>query len=400
MDALSATRQSEMAQTVVLNGATLLEIKSKYAGGDAKIAEAVGELTVQANRWLLDGPWSVLNKDQVPPSGDKHDYLSQAPYFWPTAPRTSENPYGCPYVRRDGERNPDAARIPDRAGALKLFGAAYELALAWYYTRVEAYARHAGGILRAWFVTPDTRMNPNLNHSQFIPRRRSGSSTGIIDFSQGFSSVLDAAAILRAGAPGWHLSDHDAFLKWNDEFLHWLTQGEFGQAESERRNNHGTFFDMQAAAIALAVGDTGAARKLVLDARTKRIDVQISSDGAQPAELARSLSWHYSTFNLVGLTRLASIGENLDVDLWNYTGPDGANLLKAVDFLIPAATQTSVWPFADLNPQWFAASDIIQAAADRGYAPARAAIPGLASPPRGNLYPIRPAAEQLGVTLG
>ncbi|MGW3743030.1 hypothetical protein ACWD62_21065, partial [Streptomyces sp. NPDC005146] len=28
------------------------------------------------------------------PSGDPHDYLSQAPYWWPSQPRTAENPWG------------------------------------------------------------------------------------------------------------------------------------------------------------------------------------------------------------------------------------------------------------------------------------------------------------------
>ena len=36
-------------------------------------------------------------------------------------------------------------------------------------------------------------MNPSLNHGQFIPCKYDGRAIGIIDFSQSFTSVLDAA---------------------------------------------------------------------------------------------------------------------------------------------------------------------------------------------------------------
>ena len=40
---------------------------------------------------------SVTMKPQTPPSGDKHDYLSMAIYWWPDP----KNPTG-PYISRDG----------------------------------------------------------------------------------------------------------------------------------------------------------------------------------------------------------------------------------------------------------------------------------------------------------
>ena len=92
------------------------------------------------------------------------------------------------------------------------------------------------------------------------------------------------------------------------------------------------------AGLAYATGDKELARKTVLDARAKRIDPQIAADGSQPQELARTRSWHYSTFDLVAYTRLAAIGRHVGVNLWSYEGPDGQSLFKAVDYLLPAAT--------------------------------------------------------------
>lgn len=45
-----------------------------------------------------------MSKPRTPPSGDKHDHLSQAPCWWPD-PAT---PNGLPYIRHDGPHNPAA----------------------------------------------------------------------------------------------------------------------------------------------------------------------------------------------------------------------------------------------------------------------------------------------------
>ena len=58
---------------------------------------------INANVALTEGPFSVMDKKRVPPSGDKHDYLSMGPYWWPDPSK----PNGLPYIRRDGEVNPE-----------------------------------------------------------------------------------------------------------------------------------------------------------------------------------------------------------------------------------------------------------------------------------------------------
>ncbi|MGW7690741.1 alginate lyase family protein [Streptomyces asiaticus] len=382
-------------RTVVLDGPRLSLTKLKLQLGDRNLRRTVRDLTTQADQWMKQGPWTVTDKDQVPPSGDKHDYFSQAPYWWPSQPKTEDNPYGCPYVQKDGQRNPDVDKMTDRPEVGKVFESAYELSLAWYYTGKRAYAEHAADILRTWFVTPATRMNPNLNHAQFIPCKYDGRSIGIIDFSQAFTSLLDAAALLDTGAPGWSDSDHAGFRTWNKQFLDWLVNSDFGKEEGAAENNHGTFYDMQVAAIATAVGDRDRARQVLRDARTKRIDTQIAADGTQPQELERTRSFHYSTFNLVAYARMAAIGKHVGVDLWHYTGPGGGNLFKAVDVLLPAATGAASWPYPELDFRAYAASDIVHAAADAGDRKARAALPKLQTPPGGDLWALRPAVEQL-----
>ncbi|MFD9440853.1 alginate lyase family protein [Streptomyces sp. NPDC060006] len=386
--------------TAVLDGARLQQAKTRLDRGDPQLRRAAQALTARADRWLSQGPWTVVDKPRPAPSGDVHDYLSQAPYWWPSQPPTSGNPWGCPYVQRDGQRNPEVDSGTDRRDVEKVFDSTYDLSLAWYYTGDERYAGKAGQILRTWFLDPATRMNPHLNHAQFIPCKYEGRAIGIIDFSQSYTAVLDALAILNSGAPGWTRTDRTDMAKWNKDFLSWLRYSDFGKQEAAATNNHGTFHDMHVAALAYATGDRHLARRTVLDARSLRIAPQIAADGSQPQELTRTRSWHYSTFDLVAYTRLAAIGKHVGVNLWKYRGPDGQSLFKAVNYLLPAATAAAAWPHPELEFHRYAATDVVHAAADAGDRQAQKAVPSLEEPPGGDLWLLRPAAEQLDSITG
>ncbi|GEC02380.1 alginate lyase [Streptomyces spinoverrucosus] len=396
----SANAAPVTPRTVVLDGSRLRQAKADLRHGDPELRRAVASLTRRADGWLEQGPWTVVDKPRPAPSGDVHDYLSQAPYWWPTTTPSPDNPWSCPYVQRDGERNPEVDSGTDRQDVEKVFDSTYDLALAWYYTGHRQYAQKAAQILRTWFLDPATRMNPHLNHAQFIPCKYDGRAIGIIDFSQSYTNVVDALAILDTGAPGWTKGDRVAMRRWNTAFLTWLTTSEFGKQEAAAANNHGTFYDMLVAALALSTGDDELARTTVREAAAKRIDIQIAADGSQPQELARTRSWHYSAFALVAHTRLAAVGRQVDVDLWAHRGPDGQSLTEAVRYLLPAATGAADWPHPELEFHRYAAGDVVRAAADAGDAAARKAVPLLEAPPGGNLWPLRPAAEQLDSIAG
>ncbi|KAJ7198601.1 alginate lyase-domain-containing protein [Mycena pura] len=378
-------------ETVVIDPSRLVDAKTQLQHGTASSAlrTALGNLIAQADAWLPQGPWSVTNKTIIPPNGTIHDYASQAPYWWPS--NTSD---GCPYFQIDGVHNPEVDRYTDHDERGDMLNATYVLSLAWFYTGKEAYGRKAGDNLRTWFITNATRMNPNLDHAQIIPCADDGRSIGIIDFSQEYTSALDAAAILASGAPGWTASDMRAFKQWNADFLDWLDNSDFGIEETAALNNHGTFALMQSAGIALFLGDHAVAVNKTASVRP-RIDEFITANGSQPQELVRTRSFHYSTFDLVAYTRLAAIGKKIGVDLWGYSGPEGQSIKQAVNFIIPAATGAAEWPFPELDFSPYAASDVIHAAADEGDANAMKAVPLVPTPFGGDLWLVRPAAEQL-----
>lgn len=319
----------------LLDGASLLEVKRRTADGDAALADAVARLRREADQALRAGPFSVVHKQIAPPSGDKHDYMSLGPYWWPDPSK----PDGLPYIRRDGETNPQGAAL-DRRPMGEMISAVETLALAYYLTEHKPYATHAASLLRAWFLDDATRMNPHLRFGQAIPGRVDGRGIGVIDTAS-LTRLVDAVGMLE-GAPVWTPEDRRGLRSWFRDYLAWLRESDHGRDEARTKNNHGTWYDAQVAAFALFIEDEPTARE-VLERAASRIAAQIAPDGSQPLELARTRSWDYSVMNLQGMFRLAALGRHVGVDLWNFETDDGRSIRAALDWLIPYATGELRW---------------------------------------------------------
>ena len=324
----------------------LAEAKTRLAGGDQSLQPAINSLVKEAEQALQVSPPSVMQKSKMPPSGDKHDYMSVGPYWWPDPSR----PGGLPYIRRDGKVNPESLGEAFDLRRIRSMGNTVEtLALAYYFTGREAYAEHAARWLRVWFLDSGTRMNPNMNFAQGVPGVNTGRGTGIIEGRE-LVSAADAAGLL-AGSSAWTQQDDEALKAWLKIYLDWLLASENGREEASARNNHGTFYDVQAMRLALVLGRTDLARQIVEAAKQKRILVQIEPDGRQPFELERTAAFGYSRFNLEALFALATLGEHVGVDLWHYRLPGGQIALpKALDFLLPYVIDPSKkWPYAQIK---------------------------------------------------
>ena len=63
--------------------ATLGKVRAAARAGAPAVAEAMAQLRADAAKALKAGPFTVMAKTQVRPSGDKHDYMSLARYYYP-----------------------------------------------------------------------------------------------------------------------------------------------------------------------------------------------------------------------------------------------------------------------------------------------------------------------------
>jgi hypothetical protein len=335
---------NDIPATITLNGSVLARnLQSLQTNATKK--EAFNDLLAAADKIVKKGQlYSVMNKKKTPPSGDKHDYMSQAPYFW----ADTTKPNGLPYIRRDGERNPEYYAITDPTELHNVEDEVEMLSLAYYYSKNEKYAEHAAKLLKTWFLNAETKMNPHLNFGQGIPGINTGRGIGIIE-TRGLFRVTDAVQILR-GSKNWSDSDHNALKKWFTDYLKWMIDSPIGQDEAKAQNNHGTFYDVQVVLFAIFTGQNDIAKKQ-LDVTKKRIAHQLKPDGSQPEELARTTSWSYVNMNLWGFFQLARLGEHVGVDLWQYETGDKQNLRKCVDWLLPYLKKEKKWDYQQIKKQ-------------------------------------------------
>jgi hypothetical protein len=321
----------------------LSETKRRLESGDITLVAALDRLKRDADRAQHDGVFSVTDKTLLPPSKDKHDYLSIAPYWWPN-PNTAN---GLPYVRRDGEINPERGPASDRRRLDAMVQAVKTTAFAYYFTGREDYAACAAKLLRVWFLEAATKMNPNLRYAQAVPGRSQGRAAGIIE-THNFPELIDAVGLLN-GSSSWKAADQKSLQDWFDAYLVWLLKDPQARDESKAENNHGTWYDVQVASYALFVKKPDIARTVLERFAAQRIAKQIEPDGRQPRELARTQAWNYSVFNLEALINAAAIADKLGFDLWNYETNDKRGIRKAVDWLIPFATGEKQWAHKQIS---------------------------------------------------
>ena len=280
---------------------------------------------------------TVMDKTDTHITG-KHDYVSYAPYYWPDSSR----PGGLPYVLRDGDENQAQIARGDRERIQTFFDTVEILASAWIANNNAAAARRAGEWLRAWFVSPATRMNPNLNYAQIrlgIDDNR-GTPGGVID-ARDLGRVVDSIKALE-NSPGLRDVDKGAIRAWFDIYLDWLLVSKIGSAERAAGNHHTTWFIAQALPIAAYLGRDNLILAFTEEIK-KNMARQIARDGSQPAELRNVNSLSASVSNLEAFARVARYTAPLGVDLWNYVSASRSSLSGAVDFLTPYNNDPSKW---------------------------------------------------------
>jgi len=287
----------------------------------------IEQILKEANNLLSKAIPTIMDKDKPAPSGDKHDYYSCAPYWWPDP----ANPTG-PYIRKDGVTNREVT-TPDKKNLGTLTNGIIRLSLAYYLTSEEKYATKAVENLRVWFINQETRMNPNLNYGQTIVGHFGGKGrgAGLIETYK-FVEMLDGIELLKKSA-AFTRNDQQQLIHWFSEYLNWMITSPIGIQEYNAKNNHGTAFEVQATRVALFVGKEDIARHYINNFAARRIFTQIEPDGKQPLELVRTKALGYSTFNLTHLLDMCAIAKTMKIDLFPVKSTDERSISKALEYL-------------------------------------------------------------------
>ncbi len=338
-----AKGQPGQPQVYLLDAGNLAANKKRISANDPQVMAAYKQLIKNADKGLQFGPVSVMEKKDVPPSGDKHDYMSLAPYFWPDPSK----PDGLPYIRKDGETNPEVKEYKDKEYMPRVCNVAYELALAYYFSGNKGYAEHAAKLLRVWFLDEATRMNPNLNYAQAIKGVNDGRGAGLID-TRHFIKVIDAVGLLN-GSGYWKEADQAGLKKWFAGFLDWMQTSKNGKNEMKAANNHGAWYDAQRLAYALYIDSARLAGSIVESAK-ERLEKQMDKNGFFPLELERTTSLHYTVFVMDAFFYIAKMAEKTGADLWNYTTPSGNSLKKGFETLRPYLAGEKQWEGPQIKP--------------------------------------------------
>jgi len=305
-----------------------------------------------AQELAAEGPWTVMSKNVTSPSGDKHDYLSWAPYWWPdcsnvgnTTELTPEEVWTtCPYVNHDGQFNPDRLLVNDTGNFNSLADAVLYNSMAYAFDGQpsDGFSQAAVSFIRTWFLNDDTRMNPNLNYAQMHrgPDGQTGSHTGLLDFKAMAKIATGILIFRKSNCTDWTPDIDSQMIAWIQQYTTWAETASLALEEAFSNNNHGSYYYNQLASLKLLLKDSAGARNVTDTYFNTIYRGQINANGEQPLEASRTHPYHYRAYNLAAMITNARLAAHTgDANVWNKTTAQGATIQTALDFAmtIPAS---------------------------------------------------------------
>jgi len=309
-----------------------------------KLAELAVELQKEdifnrADSALGINPVHITDSTSEKSAGGKHDYFSQGDYHWPN-PDTLD---GLPYIRRDGESNPDVFK--EHRKILRFMRTTVaNLTAAFLITKDTKYAAAAEIWLKEFFLDEETYMEPRLLYTQAILGNCTGRGIGIIDTLH-LAEVPVAAQLLHENGV-LKKEIHDGLKNWFSKYLNWLCTHEYGKYEMNYINNHSVCWHVQAASYARFTENNDVLKLCIDHYKNVILPNQMAQDGSFPLEIKRTKPYGYSIFvvdNMASLCQLLSTSQD---NLFEFTLPDGKNMKKGLDFLYPFLENKASWPFA------------------------------------------------------
>ena len=197
---------------------------SSQEGGKAYVKSVLKQgILERAAANLKEEPVTVTAFIAERSAGDVHDFYSEGDYWWPD----TLYPDG-PYVRRDGQTNPDNF-VAHRHAMIRFSSIVANLTSAYLLEQEQKYVDAVLRHVRAWFVDEETRMNPDLQYAQAIKGIATGRGIGIIDTIHLMEVAQSLYRLEKLGL----LSEDDikSTKQWFADYLDWMSTHRNGIAE-------------------------------------------------------------------------------------------------------------------------------------------------------------------------
>jgi hypothetical protein len=317
----------------------------QHTGWNEKVETTLHGLIMLNAQWaMLQVPQTVTDFVSERSAGGIHDFYSEGDYWW-------QNPEDLdgPYIRRDGETNPNNFTA-HRLAMIRFSQVVGSLASAYVVTGDNKYVQQAFRHLNAWFVDTTTMMAPHLLYAQAIKGITTGRGIGIIDtihlmeVAQGIIVMQDAEVV--------DTEELEAIKKWFSDYLIWLTTHQYGIDEMNAQNNHGTCWVMQVASFASLTGN----EEILAFCRQRYKEIllpsQMAEDGSFPRELSRTKPYGYALFNLDAMAAICQILSTEEDNLWEYTAENGQNIKKGIEFMYPFIKDKTLWTYPEDVMYW------------------------------------------------
>ena len=104
LSGINILAQTDPPNSISLDPVQLQHSKELIESRAKELQPSYKALIRQADKYLGEGPLTVIDKSKTPPGCDKHDYFSLSIYSLPN-PKTKDS---LPYITRDGEVNTKA----------------------------------------------------------------------------------------------------------------------------------------------------------------------------------------------------------------------------------------------------------------------------------------------------
>lgn len=356
----------------------------------------------EANHWMryASPPYlSVMQKSVVPPSGDKHDYMSLDQYYWPCTQKLLPNTTGADHTCSNGilvDGNVCCSKLcltcqdtcmegatPCCWSKIRLLNRSCSLypapclvtapvcntttGLPWH--RYDGYTNPATkqydhdrlinmtsaviSLATAYFFSNDTEYGlgaANLLYTWFVnPATRQNPNSGL-KYGHFIPGVVNGShdaiidihswselldAVALLDDVVWSSTNHTNLRSWFVEFGYWLHTNNLAQQEQAATNSHGVWFDVQVLAITIFTGNTTGFLESAARARN-RIYTTIMPDGTIPAELSTTNTWSNSVFCLDAFFHVATLISS---------GLQSFNLTQEQRSTVTVSSDGSVWNY-------------------------------------------------------